>query len=84
MLVVHGEAMLDKLCPLFLLPSSSYLFACLLTHSIRATMLSILRAPYGLNIRWLLTTSLGRGLLLIFSGRCPHCPTLAAYLLIYC
>jgi len=43
------------------LPSSSYLFTCLLAHSIRTATLSILCAPYGLNIRWLLTTSLGNG-----------------------
>jgi len=33
------------------LPSSSYLFTYLLTRSIRMAMLSILCAPYGLNIR---------------------------------
>jgi len=36
---------------IFALPSSSYLFTCLPTYSIRAAALSILCTPYGLNIR---------------------------------
>ena len=63
---------------------SPALVAFLLTHSIRAGMLSILRAPYGLNICWKIANAVGDHEMrpfTYFSG--PHCSALAAYLLIF-